>query len=160
MIVLHAGVFENSFYLWGETPPEPESPPGRGRPGQKRLKTPGRSPDLYPYDAGAAGLGSALQEAVRFKVSKKSAELLILRLPAVGTRPVPSSPLIAGPPDPKGEAALLPWRVSARINWQPDWMLASTKALVARPRGRLAVLRGCPTRIFLKVRYIDANHTP
>ena len=38
---------------------------------------------------------------------------MILRLPAVGTRPVPSSPLIADPPDPKGEATLLPWRVSA-----------------------------------------------
>jgi hypothetical protein len=36
MIVLHVGVFENNFCLWGETPLKPESPSvrrlgGRGR---------------------------------------------------------------------------------------------------------------------------------
>ena len=114
MIVLHAVILENTFYLWGETPPAPKSLPGRGRRGQKSLKNPGRSPELYPYDAGATGLCSALQEVgFRFKVGKRSAESMILRLPAAGTRPVPSSPLIADPRDPKGEATLLPWRVSA-----------------------------------------------
>jgi SNF2 family DNA or RNA helicase len=114
MIVLHSGVLQSGFYLWGEASPEPESHSGCGRRGKKSLKNAGRSPELYPYDCGAAPLRSALQDAgLRFKADKRSAESLILRLPTMGTRPVPSSPLIADPPDPKGEATLIPWRVSA-----------------------------------------------
>ena len=113
MIVLHAGVLENSFYLWGEAPPEPESRPGRSRRGKKSLENSGRSPEPYPYGAGTKGLCSALEEAVSFKIRKRCAETLILRLPAAGTIPIPSSSLIADPSDPKGGAVLLPWKVSA-----------------------------------------------
>ncbi len=113
MIVLHAGVLENTFYLWGESPQPPEGLSARGRRSPKNSKNAGRSLKFYAYDAGAPGLRSALQEAgFRFRANKKSAGSLILWLPASGTQPVPSSPLIADPPDPKGKMTLLPWRVS------------------------------------------------
>jgi SNF2 family DNA or RNA helicase len=113
MIVLHAGLLENTFYLWGETPPEPESLTIRGRRPPKNLKGPERSPKFYPYDAGVTGLRSALQDGgFRFKADKRPAGKVILRLPAAGPRPLPSGPLIAEPPETKGEATLLPWRVS------------------------------------------------
>jgi SNF2 family DNA or RNA helicase len=114
MIVLHAGVLDHNFYIWGETSLETECLPRRNRRGQGNLKNPGRSPELYLYNAGTTELWSALRETgLSFKVSKRCAESLILQLPTVNNQPIPSSPLIADPPDPKGEAILLPWKVSA-----------------------------------------------
>ena len=66
------------------------------------------------FDAGATDLSFSLKESgVSFKINKRSIESMILRLPAVGTLPVPSSSLIADPPDLEGEATVLTWKVSA-----------------------------------------------
>jgi len=114
MIVLHAGIFEKGFYLWGEKPLDPNHRPGRRGGGREGLKTAGRSTEVYPFDAGATGLSFSLKESgVSFKINKRSIESMILRLPAVGTLPVPSSSLIADPPDLEGEATVLTWKVSA-----------------------------------------------
>src|SRR5512143_551726 len=114
MIVLHAGVWDNDLYLWGETPLETERLPRRGRHGQGNFKNPGRSPELYPYDAGTTALCSTLRETgFSFKLGKRSAHSLILRLPTVENQPLPSSPLIGNPPEPKREAILFPWKIFA-----------------------------------------------
>ncbi|MBP1722973.1 MAG: Helicase, family, partial [Deltaproteobacteria bacterium] len=114
MIVLHVGVGDNNFCLWGETPLKLEDPLGRRLGDRRRKQNAGKSPLPNPYDAGAAGLCSALKESgFRFKAGKSSAESMILWLPTSGIRPVPSSPLISDPPDPGDETVLLPWKVTS-----------------------------------------------
>jgi SNF2 family DNA or RNA helicase len=120
MIVLHAGLFEKGFYLWGEKSPEPDHRSRRRGGGRQGLRTAGRSTEVHPLDAGATGLSFSLKESgFSFKAGKRSAESLILRLPTADNQPIPSSPLIAEPPDPKREAILFPWKVSAlRLSWE------------------------------------------
>jgi len=114
MIVLHVGVFEDNFCLWGETPLKPEGPSGRRLGSRGRTQNAGKSPLPNPYDAGAAALYSALKESgFSFKAGKSSAEFMILRLLTSGARPVPSSPLISDLPDPGDETILLPWKVTS-----------------------------------------------
>src|SRR5262249_7093883 len=109
MIILHAGVLDGGLFVWGETPAEAGAPVRRrGR----KPKQPQAAPS--PYDAGALPLGEALADVLPTRpVQPGDWQDGVLWLPTVGGRPVPSSPLIADPPEAGTEAALAPWKITA-----------------------------------------------
>lgn len=114
MIILHAGVLDEQFLLWGEIPVEKKAPlDKKGR----RKDDPGSTSSFskpLPYDAGAEKLSAALKEAgLGLRVSKRLTEAMIAWLPTVDGQPVPSSPLIAEAREGDGEALLFPWIVTA-----------------------------------------------
>jgi SNF2 family DNA or RNA helicase len=113
MIVLHAGLVEGQFLLWGEIPVEQKAPLNKkGR----RKDAPGSTssfPKPLPYDAGAEKLSAALKETgLGLKVSKRFIEAMVAWLPTVGRQPVPSSPLIAEAPEGDAKTTLVPWTVT------------------------------------------------
>jgi SNF2 family DNA or RNA helicase len=113
MIVLHAGVLEGQFFLWGEIPLEQKAPLEKK---VRRKDDPGATSSFLnplPYDAGAEKLSAALKEAgLSLKVSKRFIETMIVWLPTIDRQPVPSSPLIAEIPEGDAEAILVPWTVT------------------------------------------------
>ena len=113
MIVLHAGVVEGQMTLWGEAPADPQFAPGR--PPRRKQNKKGKiiPPEVFPYDAGGKGLQTALLEAgVGFPVKKKSFAKMIAWLPTANNTPVPSSPLIADPPQSDGKTTFAPWAIT------------------------------------------------
>ncbi len=113
MIVLHAGVLEGQFFLWGEIPAEQGTAVGkRGR----RKNAPGAPSSFskpFPYDAGREKLCDALKETgLSFKVNKSFIEEMLVWLPTVEGQPVPSSPLIGDMPEGNGETTLTPWIIT------------------------------------------------
>ncbi len=114
MIVLHAGIVEEKFFLWGETPEEVD-PQTIKRPRGKSHSRDDRSfPKPLCYNAGVEKLSAALREIpFDLKVSKNSIEPLVVWLPTVEGNPVPSSPLIAELPASIKAADLIPWKVNA-----------------------------------------------
>jgi SNF2 family DNA or RNA helicase len=104
MIILHAGLEDGQLLLWGEAPPaDPPSAAPRGR----KPKVP--RPGPFPFDPGADRLAAALASAVPGTPRRSLPdEQRFLWLPTVGGRPVPSSALVAQPPEP-GATALAPW---------------------------------------------------
>ncbi|HSB72286.1 MAG TPA: SNF2-related protein [Candidatus Methylomirabilis sp.] len=108
MIALHAGFLDRRLWLWGESSAEGAegATPHRGR----KAKA---SPPVFPFDAGAARLAAVLEEAgVAVRDRPKHRATAIAWLPTTGGSPVPSSPLVAGPPDSGGAPALSPWTVA------------------------------------------------
>ena len=72
------------------------------------------SPQRSPYDPGSERLAAALVDAFPgCSLGSRSAERLILWLPTVKDQPIPSSSLIAEPPEPAAAAELKPWTVAA-----------------------------------------------
>jgi len=114
MIVLHAGFLDGRLLLWGEAPLEPETSGIRSR---KCKLTSRRSPATLaplPHDAGKERLLTALQEAgFHRKSDKKSIGPMAVWLPTVNNTPIPSSPLIAQPPDNVSSSTLKFWKVTA-----------------------------------------------
>jgi SNF2 family DNA or RNA helicase len=113
MIVLHAGFMEGEFLLWGETPAVSSTltviRPGHKSDSQRSFAIPERS----PYDAGEERLFAVLKEiGFDFKISKKSIEAVIVWLPTVHNKPVPSSALIDEPPESITTATMSPWKVT------------------------------------------------
>ena len=109
MIVLHAGICDGRLLLWGETPAQSgAAPPGRrGR----RPKVP--RPERLPFDAGTEGLRAALEQVgIEARATERPSPVTAW-LPTFQGRPAGSSPLIAEPPEPGAEAALMPWTVTA-----------------------------------------------
>ena len=104
MIVIHAGLYDNRFLLWGETPAEPDAHPPRLHK-QKR-------PQTLPYDAGVGGLAAALKARFGFTADMGRSEAVIAWLPTIDNKPVASSPLIAQIPESPAKTILAPWRVS------------------------------------------------
>ncbi|MFN0121346.1 MAG: DEAD/DEAH box helicase [Blastocatellia bacterium] len=98
MIVLHAGIAQNLFLLWGEAPASPDtSRPARARRTAKAKTTPAMP---CPYDAGAAGLLAAMGAVVEgLRIAVADTQPMLAWLPAAGGAPVPSSPLIAEAPE-------------------------------------------------------------
>lgn len=106
MIILHAGIDNGSFYLWGETSAEPPPP----RPGRRAKDAPALT---YPFDAGPVRLASALIEALPGQpLPGGGGEPPVIWLPTVKGRPLPSSGLIADVPA-IGEVSLTPWKITA-----------------------------------------------
>lgn len=113
MIILHAGVLEGQFFLWGEIPAERKASLNKeGRRKGDPASTSSSSKPL-PYDAGAKKLFAALKEGgLEFKVSKRFTEAMIAWLPTVDGQPVPSSPLIAEASEDHAKTTLVPWTVT------------------------------------------------
>src|SRR5258708_3713268 len=98
MLLLHASVEDGRLLLWGESPPA-----RRGR----NPRAP--HPQSPPFDPGADALTAALPDG-----SEPSfpAEQRFLWLPTIEDRPIPSSALIAEPPEPGATPVLAPWRIT------------------------------------------------
>lgn len=109
MIILHAGVFKDRFLLWGETPDGVNARHTKRRGRKPRIPR----PDPFPFDPGIEELSSAVQRAgTGINVTKAHAQPMTAWLPTVAEMPVPSSPLIAGPPGPCAKTRLAPWTVT------------------------------------------------
>jgi SNF2 family DNA or RNA helicase len=109
MILLHAGLADGRFLLWGESPAA-----GAGTAVSRRGRKP-KTPALRPspFDAGADALKAALQEVLPAATPRKGGtEQAVLWLPTVAGCPVASTPLVAEPPADAAEAALVPWTVT------------------------------------------------
>ncbi len=107
MIILHAGVVEGQLIVWGEA----QNPPALSPP---RKKTPkGRSVAVraYPYDAGWERLQNALAESGVGFFKKKTFGEMIAWLSTINGTPVPSSPLIADPPEADEKITFAPWSI-------------------------------------------------
>ncbi|NWF92077.1 MAG: hypothetical protein HXY46_04115 [Syntrophaceae bacterium] len=113
MIILHASFLRGEFLVWEETPEEPETSTAK-RPGKRRkLRKDSVDPEPLPYDASAEKLSSIFKEiGFDFKISKKSIRSMTIWLPTLENQPLPSSPLIADPPESVREAPPAPWKVT------------------------------------------------
>lgn len=113
MIVLHAGILEGQFFLWGETPVEQE-PSLKTK--VRRKDDPGAASSFskpLPCDAGTDRLADALKDAgLNLKVSKGFIEKMIVWQPTVDRQPFPSSPLIAEAPEGDAKVILAPWLIT------------------------------------------------
>lgn len=107
MIILHAGIDNGHFLLWGETPADVPPP----RPGRKAdAPTP---PQPYPFDAGAIRLAMALTEVMPgVPLPGGTGVPPALWVPTNKGRPVPSSGLVADVPV-TGEVKVEPWLITA-----------------------------------------------
>ncbi len=105
MIILHAGIDNGHFLLWGEAPAEVPTP----RPGRKPKDAP---PQPYAFDAGAIRLAGAFIEALPGQpLPGGSGVPPAVWLPTCKGRPLPSSGLVADVPA-VGEVSLAPWLIT------------------------------------------------
>ena len=136
MIILHAGVYEKEFFLWGEKPgeTEPLPPRQRGQKNKKGVQSARAHPLILPYDAGVRDLAAALVEAgIDFTIPQKSTGKMMAWLPTVESKPIASSPLIAEPPVGSTDASTLaPWAVTA-IHLTSERAVSLLCACVGKP---------------------------
>ena len=114
MIILHAGVLDRKLLLWAETNiKEPDTITVK-KPRQKsNPRTRSAIPSPLEYDAGAERLLAALEEiGLDRKIHRKTLRPMTIWLPTVDNQPVPSSALIAEPPESVATATLTPWKVT------------------------------------------------
>ena len=135
MIILHAGVYEKEFFLWGEKPGETEPLPPRQRKqkNKKGVRAARSHPPFFPYDAGGQDLAAALVEAgIDLTFLQKSAREMMAWLPTVESKPIASSPLIAEPSAGSTAATLAPWAVTA-IHLTSEQAISLLCACVGKP---------------------------
>ena len=109
MIVLHAGEYDGSLVVWGETPENGSE--GRTRP---RRVTGASGARPYPFGASPGDLVAALEGAVSdIRLDTNQDCQVAVWLPTRGPDPVPSSGIIAGPPASKAKAKVAPWTTAA-----------------------------------------------
>src|SRR5262245_42586760 len=116
MIVLHGGVDDGQFLLWGESPGDAEvyPPATAGRTRRRRATTVRKRVPPLVYDAGIELLAAALTEVgVDLSDDEGHAAVAIGWLPTLHDTPLASSPLIAELPVSRAEPILRPWSVSA-----------------------------------------------
>src|SRR4030042_3510403 len=114
MIILHAGVLDGKLLLWAETNIKKPDTITVKKPRQKsNPRTGSAAPPPFDYDAGAEKLLASLEEiGLDLKIHKRSLQAMTIWLPTVDNRPVPSSALIAEPPESVATATLTPWKVT------------------------------------------------
>ncbi len=108
MIILHAGLEDDRLLLWGESPADDQTP---AAPRRRQPKVP--RPRPFPFDPGSGRLAAAIADALPgMGKPPLGTEQRFLWLPTVKDRPVPSSVLVAKPPEPDATAVLAPWSVA------------------------------------------------
>ncbi|MGB6065754.1 MAG: DEAD/DEAH box helicase [Desulfomonilaceae bacterium] len=133
MIIVHSAMHSGQLFLWGETSEpgqvreKPKSPQSRQKENAKRHCQGARMQDLV----------SALDQAFpKTGPEKKRFRDLAAWLPTSGTRPVPSSPLIAEQRPEKRKTKLCPWVITAyQMAWAEavDFLCASSRKKVLAP---------------------------
>lgn len=109
MIILHAGRTEKQFFVWGEGSAEKDILiRKRGRLSKKQVVMP------YPYDTGIESLSLVLK-GLSVDTALKEAKSITAWIPTRAGIPIPSSSMIADPPDSKAKLALAPWTVFAYL---------------------------------------------
>ncbi len=109
MIIFHAGFTNDKLCLWGERPPFEQLQNHQSQRGAtSRRKS--RVAENLPYDAGTAGLVTALKE-VAPGIANETAGSTIW-LPTVDKKPLASSPLIAEFPSVSASPELAAWSVT------------------------------------------------
>jgi SNF2 family DNA or RNA helicase len=117
MIVLHAGLMEGEFFLWGEASPV-KGPLTKGLRDKRKTRVRLNRDNLLPYDAGAEALIAAVKTTrVAWKVNKKSIGPIHVWVPTDDGQPFPSSTLIAEPPEFTSSTKVMPWKVTSL--WLP-----------------------------------------
>src|SRR4030042_4810184 len=114
MIILHAGVLDGKLLLWAETNiKEPDTIAVKKPRHKSNPRTRLAIPPPLEYDAGAEKLLAALEEiGLDRKIHKKSFQPMTIWFPTVDNQPVPSSALIAEPPESVATSTLTPWKVT------------------------------------------------
>jgi SNF2 family DNA or RNA helicase len=113
MLILHAGLLDGRFLVWGEASAPPEGTPApRGRKPRGQVRP-------LPFAAAAPALAAALRPG---PPQKDATERVAVWLPTVGGKPVASSPLVAEPPGNGAAPALAAWAVPA-LPLRPDQAL-------------------------------------
>ena len=109
MIILHAGEYDGSLLLWGETPREKVATCSTAS-GRDKSSTTGNH---YPFGASTGDLNNALKRAgLALKPTARETRRVEAWLPTRGQSPAPSSSLVADPPRSRARAKLVPWGVS------------------------------------------------
>lgn len=106
MLIIHASSEKGALLVWGETP--------IATPMTRRGRASRSAARLYPANAGAARVAEVLAEAVPEAAPRlPDIQSRILWLPTVRHQPIPSSPLIAAPPEATDAAVVEPWNITA-----------------------------------------------
>lgn len=110
MVILHLASIVGLYYLWGERPAEE----GTFDSTRRKCETDVPLSKPHPYDTGFEVLVSILEQlSSGLNPAKKKSQTLTAWLPTKGSNPIPSSPLIADPPDSRTKARLTPWSIDA-----------------------------------------------
>ncbi|MCW3099587.1 MAG: rapA 2 [Chthonomonadaceae bacterium] len=115
MLLLHAGLIAGRFVVWGET----EAVAKKGVAGRaSRAKHPAATPS--PWNVGSEQLLAALNSVLAEpRSSALRCENILVWLPTVKDAPVPSSPILAPPPEGEVVCVLAPWQVSGvALSWE------------------------------------------
>jgi len=110
MLILHAGLLKDEFFLWGEKPVESAA----GESPRKRGRKPKAAENTYPHRAGMDDLAAELA-AADVTISGKDAPAVSLYawLPTADGKPIPSSPLISEQPENISGVQIAPWKITA-----------------------------------------------
>ena len=109
MLLLHAGLVAGRFVVWGET----QAVSTKGVAGRSaRSKRPTASV-ASPWNASSEQLLAALESVSAEPRSQAlHSEILLVWLPTIKGSPLPSSPILAPPPDGEGACVMAPWQVT------------------------------------------------
>ncbi|HLK60316.1 MAG TPA: SNF2 helicase-associated domain-containing protein [Chthonomonadaceae bacterium] len=118
MLILHGGLIDGQFVLWGETSEAAVAgiKRGRGRPRQTVAPP-------HPWGASEEALRRALSESVPGGMTGSKPEAVQPRtvvswLPSEGGEPLASSPILRAMPDRPAPCALAPWAVTGlALSW-------------------------------------------
>ena len=107
--ILHLGIVEEQFYLWGEKSPNSDSETLRKQRRKSRLSLP-----KLPFGSAVADLIDGLNAAnVNHHFKKNEILDMAVWLPTRSGTPVASSGLIAEAPTGRGKLVFAPWSVTA-----------------------------------------------
>ncbi len=134
MIILHAGMMGDELLLWGEQPLQMDSAPSKRR--KRSSKVVGSA--LFPYGTPEQELLLALHTSgVIVATPRSHSQPMTVWLPTVDSVPVPSSSMIANPPEAHMKLDLAPWIVTTYPFSQEEAL-----ALLGACRGKVTLAPG------------------